>query len=647
MLKSQFDQALRLFNQHDYAAVVAACKPHVQHPMFKLLLATTYGKLAEYTLSEPLFLALRQQYPTNLDVLFNFALVLKLQQRMAEAQALLQQCLTLNNRYHAAHCALAGIYATQGNFEKAQVYYAQALALQPYNVEYLFGTAQCDFGQARYHSAHKKLTLALAQGVHLPSLRLLSVVLYKLKSTQAMRQLRQQHAEHIKLEPEILLYAGLIELDEKCYVQALNLLEKAQVLANKAWFEIDANLLYCRYLLDADKQILQQIISLSQQVATVEAFYFSANLLETLGQLLQAEQLLDIALPLFPLTPSLLLVKAKVLTRRREFNEALAILDEISKPEGTEMQLDICYQKVQIFEAQARYNLAAEQIIHAGSYVQQVSVLDGLEQDAKRAVQDIQQGVPLRGTHVRKLVFIIGFPRSGTTLLESRLALINNVKILEETHAVKQFYQQLERQANGQNVMAYLANLSAEQQNLLAQDYLDSLQDYSVINDDDVIVDKMPLNAIYLAPVLALFPQAKIILMLRHPMDVCISSLKQRMINLFSVESFAQSYHCYFNLLATVQQQFADKVLAVKYEQLVTDYEQEFSAILAHCGLQQEAKTGSGNSPTMFNTPSYHQVSQPLYTKAVNSYQHYRLYFDFQHQLLQTWCRQLGYTASD
>jgi len=274
-------------------------------------------------------------------------------------------------------------------------------------------------------------------------------------------------------------------------------------------------------------------------------------------------------------------------------------------------------------------------------------VLEGLEQDAAKAEQDLANVSAINGGHPRRLIFIIGFPRSGTTLLESRLSTLKKVKILEETHAVKQFYLQLQQQAGTENVMVYLSTLTAEQRMTLAQGYLNSLQDYVDIDDQDVIIDKMPLNALYLTPVLALFPQAKIILMHRHPMDVCVSSLKQRMINLFSVESFAKSYHCYFSLLQQFQQRFVDMLLVVKYEQLVTSYPREFAGILAHCGLQQVAQQPDSNSPAMFNTPSYHQVSQPLYTKAMNSYQHYHLYFNFQHQLLQTWCRQLGYAVND
>lgn len=641
MLKTAFEQALRLFNQHDYTAVVRACLPQQQHPMFKLLLATAYGKLSQYTEAEQLFLQLQQQYPANLDVLFNYALVLKLQQRLAEAQLLLDQCLKLNSQYHPAHHALGTLAESKHDLVQAQAYYELALSMQPENIDYAYSLAQCAFKQHDFKAAHQRLQSILQRRYHVAALSLLSAVFYKLKNTAGMRQLAERYAKEITTVPDALKYAALLELDEKCFVSARRLLQQAQQLATSPCFEIEANLLYCNYLLRPEKALLQQLIERSASDGSATAFYFVVNVLATLGRLEQASTLVQQALNEYPDDTALRLLQSRLFIQLKQPTQALTVLSNIGATEDNETQLEICYQKVQLFENIGKYNLAAEQIKAAAKLVATQRIVENLQQDAARAEQDINRVEAKLNGHHKQLVFIIGFPRSGTTLLESKLAQLENIKILEETNAVKQFYISLQLQSAGQNLVQYLSGLTEEQRTELANTYLTSLSHYTELCDEHIIVDKMPLNALYLAPMLLLFPQAKVVLMQRHPMDVCISSLKQRMINLFTVDAFAQSYDTYFSLLDIFLHKFNDNTLVIKYEQLVTDYSTLFNSVLQHCGLS--AAQQQTDAPTMFNTPSYHQVSQPLYTKAVNSYQHYWQMFDFQHPVLLKWCRALGY----
>lgn len=641
MLRTEFEQALRLFNQQDYDAVIAMCLPQ-QHPMFKLLLATAYAKLECYTEAEQLFIKLQQQYPANLDVLFNYALVLKMQQRYTEAEQYLKACLRHNTQYHPAHHALGTLAESKHDLVQAHACYQIALSMQPENVDYAYSLAQCAFKQHDFTAAHQQLQSILQRRYHAAALSLISAVFYKLKNTAAMRQFAERYAKEIITVPDALKYAALLELDEKCFINARRLLQQAQELATNPCFEIEANLLYCNYLLRPEKALLQQLIELSVRDRSATAFKFVVNVLATLGQLEQANTLLQQALSEYPDDTALRLIQSGLLIQLKQPMQALAVLSNINSAQDNETLLEMCYLKVQLFESIGEYARASEQIKAAADLVKAQHIVETLQHDATRAAQDIQSvGAKFNG-HSRPLVFIIGFPRSGTTLLESKLAQLDSIKILEETNAVKQFYFHLKRLSVGQDLVQYLSGLTDEQRIELANTYLNSLSHYTELCDEHIIVDKMPLNALYLTPMLLLFPQAKVVLMQRHPLDVCISSLKQRMINLFTVDAFAQSYDTYFSLLDTFLHKFNDNTLVITYEQLVTDYSTVFNSVLQHCGLSA-ATQQQNDTPTMFNTPSYHQVSQPLYTRAVNSYQHYRQLFDFNHPLLTTWCIKLGY----
>lgn len=642
MLRTEFEQALRLFNQQDYDAVIAICLPQ-QHPMFKLLLATAYAKLECYTEAEQLFIKLQKQYPANLDVLFNYALVLKMQQRYTEAEYYLKACLQHNTQYHPAHHTLGTLAESKHDLVQAQACYQLALSMQPENVDYAYSLAQCAFKQHDFKTAHQQLQSILLRRYHAAALSLISAVFYKLKNTAAMRQLAERYAKEITTVPDALKYAALLELDDKCFVSARRLLQQAQQLATSPCFEIEANLLYCNYLLRPEKVLLQQLIEVSVRDRSATAFKFVVNVLATLGQLEQANTLLQQALPEYPDDTALRLIQSGLLIQLKQPTQALAVLSNISKAQDNETLLEMCYLKVQLFENIGEYARAAEQIKAAADLVKTQHIVETLQHDATRAAQDIQSVAAKFNGHSRPLVFIIGFPRSGTTLLESKLAQLDNIKILEETNAVKQFYVHLKRLSVGQDLVQYLSGLTDEQRIELADTYLSSLSHYTELCHEHIIVDKMPLNALYLTPMLLLFPHAKVVLMQRHPMDVCISSLKQRMINLFTVDAFAQSYDTYFSLLDTFLHKFNDNTLVIKYEQLVTDYPTVFNSVLQHCGLSA-ATQRQNDTPAMFNTPSYHQVSQPLYTRAVNSYQHYQTEFDFQHPVLVKWCKALGYS---
>tara|TARA_R110002126_G_scaffold33382_41_gene104621 strand:+ start:8123 stop:10069 length:1947 start_codon:yes stop_codon:yes gene_type:complete len=647
-MQQEIAQAIAWFNQQQYQTLISFCEPRKnQHPMLSLLLATAYGKVGQFSAAEQLFLSLKQQHPANLDVIFNFALVLKLQQRNDEALQQLQQCLRLNNQYHPAHHAIGTLYLAETELALAETHLKQAVAIQPANPAYLHSLAELHYIRQDFAKARQQLFAVLGQQYHAPSLILLSAVLYKLKQTDAMRALCQRYGEQVIQQAEIQMYAGLIELDEKCYVRALKLLQQAQLLAKSPSFDIDANLLYCRYLLAAEPTLIQQIIELTKTVNMAQAWFFTANLLETLGELDAATSVIGQALAQFPADKPLRLINAKILTREKDYRQALAVLDSIDASQTGELLLDMYYLKARIYDEQQQYALAGEQIRLAKTQVAPVEVFTGLKKSIVRAIEDIKQPVVGPSACSKKLIFIVGFPRSGTTLLESRLARIAGVKVLEETHAAKQFYYQLLARSDGEGVMAFLNQKSPAQCAELAREYLTSLQQYQHISEHDVVVDKMPLNASYLAPLLHLFPDARVMIMLRHPLDVCISSLKQRMINLFSVDDFAETYDCYFSFLTQFKSRFAPNVMELRYEELVANYQQVFATVLQHCQLicPEGGATKESAAPTMFNTPSYHQVAKPLYTSSVQSYEHYQHIFNLQHPTLTRWCEQLGYKS--
>jgi hypothetical protein len=248
------------------------------------------------------------------------------------------------------------------------------------------------------------------------------------------------------------------------------------------------------------------------------------------------------------------------------------------------------------------------------------------------------------------MIFIVGFPRSGTTLLESKLAQIEGTKIFEETHALHDF---LNSDANGKGrpaLLGHLAALNNQQLDQLAADYLQGLQDYVSFDEDDVLIDKMPLNGMYIDQILTLFPNAQVIVMLRDPRDICISCLKQSMIQTYSVGEFAYNYDVYMTFLYERANASQSRVTILSYEDFVQEYKQTYALLLNTLGISDAtvdlSQTGTGEnerSNRLFNTPSYDQVSKPVYTNAVASFTPYVEHINFSQPALLRWCKQLGY----
>ena len=121
------------------------------------------------------------------------------------------------------------------------------------------------------------------------------------------------------------------------------------------------------------------------------------------------------------------------------------------------------------------------------------------------------------------LVFLIGFPRSGTTLLDTILRSHPKIKIIEEKPLVTTMISKIKNKN-----LKSLENITNDEINFLRQEYQKEFEKYeNPENKDIVYIDKLPLNIIYCGEILRIFPDAKFILSLRHPLDSVLSCFMQ------------------------------------------------------------------------------------------------------------------------
>ena len=217
-------------------------------------------------------------------------------------------------------------------------------------------------------------------------------------------------------------------------------------------------------------------------------------------------------------------------------------------------------------------------------------------------------------------IFIVGMPRSGTSLLEQMLARHSRIRAAGELTALGK----LCRSVPGGFPRGY-ADIQPDTLATIGNSYREQLVDWG----DDFVIDKMPTNFLYLWIIRAALPEARIIHCRRDPMDTCLS-IYQRLFSrgheyAYELGELGDYYRHYQQLLGHWEKRLGAVVYSSDYEKLVQQPRDTLTAILAHCGLDFEAAcTETGPGGGVVATASASQVRQPLYTHSVGRWQHYR-----------------------
>ena len=141
-------------------------------------------------------------------------------------------------------------------------------------------------------------------------------------------------------------------------------------------------------------------------------------------------------------------------------------------------------------------------------------------------------------------IFLVGFPRSGTTLLDTILRSHPKIKVIEEKPMVLKMISKIKN-----NNLYSLENISPTEIQYLQEEYLSELKKHTNVDDKSTLfIDKLPLNIINTGEILRIFPNARFILALRHPMDCVLScfmqdfKLNDAMNNFLNLEDAANLY---------------------------------------------------------------------------------------------------------
>ncbi len=250
-------------------------------------------------------------------------------------------------------------------------------------------------------------------------------------------------------------------------------------------------------------------------------------------------------------------------------------------------------------------------------------------------------------------VFVVGFPRSGTTMLETMLDAHPGLAGMDERAFIDSAIEDMKQR--GLEYPEQLGSIDSEFANTLRENYWKRAADRVERAPGVRLVDKNPLNIMRLPMIARLFPNAKIILALRHPCDVMLSNYMQTFrspayIKLCeTIESTAVGYARTFAFWIDQAAVLKSDILELRHEDTVDDIDAQSRRIADFLGIDWDQRMvdfhDHARERGFIATPSYHQVVEPLNRKGVGRWERYREYLEPAIPHLQPYLDRWNYDA--
>jgi tetratricopeptide (TPR) repeat protein len=234
------------------------------------------------------------------------------------------------------------------------------------------------------------------------------------------------------------------------------------------------------------------------------------------------------------------------------------------------------------------------------------------------------------GAEARDPIFIVGLPRSGSTLIEQILAshpLVEGTMELPELPKIARELAGPRREEEDATLLARIAALSRDELRALGERYLAETRRMRK-TDAPFFIDKMPNNCLYVGLIHLILPNAVIIDARRHPLGCGFSCFKQHFARgqwfSYGLEDIGRYYRDYVELMAHFDEVLPGRVGRVFYESLISDPQAETQRLLEHCRLPFDpACLRFYENDRAVRTASSEQVRQPIFRDAVEHWRHY------------------------
>jgi tetratricopeptide (TPR) repeat protein len=609
----------------------------------------------------------------------NLGEMCRLAGRVDDAIAAGRRALALNPNYAGALSNLGIALFDQGNFEEALALYDRAVALDP-----SFAQAHSNRGNAlqrlkRFAEAEPSYRRALElQPSFADALNNLGTCLRELKRSEEAEAVYRKAIELMPNDPDTLDNLALALKDLDRLDEAAELLCRALLVeqrVDKFHAHYGAILLDQKKIEDAAAAAERALalnpdnpdaVNLMGRVASergnpaaslsnykralelkpdlADAHNNMGNALKELGQLGEAREAYLEALRLDPAIPGVYVNLADSKKFVPGDPHLVAMEKLAAKPENLSkidrMQLDFglgkAYADVEDFPRALKHLLAGNAAKRAAIAYDEKStfaLFDRIETAFSEALMKAEAG---RGDPSAMPIFIIGMPRSGTTLTEQIIAshpLVHGAGELQTLNDVI-----LAVRGPHGDILAYpefIPALDARALQQIGAQYVALVRALAVKHrgaDAKFVTDKMPSNYYFAGLIHLALPNAKIIHTVRDPVDTCISCYSRlfsaQQNHTYDLAELGRYYRRYEHLMAHWRRVLPPgRMLDVRYEEVVADLEKQARRIIAHCGLPWDDRCLSFyETERPVRTASATQVRQPIYKDAVGRWRAYQQY---------------------
>ena len=571
---------LSMYRQNRYADVIRLCNAHKHDISKDVMSLELYGlshlAIGAYDKALPILETAAKKEPGNADYSHNLALCYKNMGNNKAATQILLKIIKRNKSYAVAYNTLGSIYSEQGKRKDAIACFKKALAQSP------------DYPDARYNLAKEYC----AQEKYSQALRAIQPVVNSQHLDDSFKQLLADI--HIKLDDP--------EAAEACCAQ------------------------------------------------TPECFYTIAQYYETHSRLDDALRVIEQCMAITGASDKVSYLRAVVLRRKGDLDAALDAAKRVDeKGLSIEYQIRLYYELGRIYDKKKNYSRAFDYYTQANKlneeysaeiYGQGRALLDYIKQagmrlsDMDKRQEYFSDNSKSSGIDRPAPLFMVAFPRSGTTLLDQIVDAHSAFSVMEEYPIINDVINEAVRITKG-GYPDLLDDISDKQLEKLRRYYFKLVDSQFEYDHSTILVDKLPLNIIEIRLIRRLFPSSKIILSLRHPYDVCLSNFMQHyepnaaMVHFNSLQGCVDMYEAVMSLWMSYAQHYADlRFHTVKYERLVEDMRKELEKLFDFLGVEWQESVMSFNIHALgrktLSTPSYQQVTQPLYQSSKYRWRHYK-----------------------
>lgn len=522
---------------------------------------------------------------------YNMALALQDLSKHEEAAIAARYAIDFKEDYGDAYCVLSSALVEIGEFGQAHFAAQRAVQLNPDSAESYLNLADVLYLSNCFDDGHAALKEALKRDPDNP---------------RAYSKLSN-------------IYERLDEVDD-----ALWAIDKAIELAPNVpmFLSRKAAILHIANEIDAALEIVDQVLEKSPDMMatliTKAEIFIAVNRIDEAKEVLAKAKEIDPDHPLVYFTTSN--IKKFESEDDEDFQAMIALKEKVSAM-GTTYTSSLYYALARAYENMKKYDESFECLDIAASEKRKTLPYDEAGQPKMfHAIKNefspaIIKNLEGNGFESDKSVFIVGMPRSGTTLTEQIISSHPDVFGAGELPDVLRAKRRI-------------GNISPETLAEIGEMYVELSSARDKSGKAKRITDKMPGNYLNVGLIATMLPNAKIIHCCRNPMDTCLSNYKQNFMVgqhwSYDLEEMGHEYLRYLDLVAYWHEQFPGRILDINYEDTVNNLEEQARKLIDFVGLEwDDACLEPHKQKRAVLTASKSQVTKPVYKTSVEKWRRY------------------------